>query len=486
MKKIISVAVMAIFILSLVPLAFADEISIQGDAVVRTSAETSVKSDNDLSAGAGARAEAKEMLKAKAEERKEAYKQRLEALKEAQKMKIKALSAERQERFANLSSERLEKIAELDAKQIEKLSELNIRNVEKIAELKKERLEKLAGLREDKLERLSGLEKDKLEKIADLSKEELEKLSSLSEALLRNLTKHDVARLKARLSAIAIVKVKNADDLDRREISALKLSQIKDRFEKAREKFNDAKEKLEDEREKLKGAKEKRDEKAALEHAKNYLLRVSDALASHLEKLKSKVQENANIDDEREAKIVAEIDSQISAVASIKAEIEASATKEQLKEATKKLREIWSGLKHVISLHSERVISARVEGIVNKGLVLEKKLNHILEEAKEKGIEIDVSADISAFSEKIASAKDKHSQAQAKLDAAIELKAGNATKEEIKAAADSAKMLLKEARESLKDAHDILKGIVKKIKAAMPEADLSEDVEVEVEQEAAA
>ena len=128
-------------------------------------------------------------------------------------------------------------------------------------------------------------------------------------------------------------------------------------------------------------------------------------------------------------------------------------------------------------------MAARVEGLVNRGIVLEKRLDHVLAKAKEQGIEVDVSAELTAFSEKITLAKDKYKQAQDKLYAALDLKAGNATEDQIKAVADEAKVLLKEARETIKEAHDILKTIVKKIKEAMPDADISTDVEVEVAQE---
>ena len=121
---------------------------------------------------------------------------------------------------------------------------------------------------------------------------------------------------------------------------------------------------------------------------------------------------------------------------------------------------------------------------MNQGIVLEKKLDNVLAKAKEKGIEVDVSAEVAAFSGKIATAKDKYTQAQAKLNAMLDLKAGNATEEQIKTAADEAKALLKEARDAIKEAHDILKTIVKKIKEAMPDADISAEVEVEVEQDA--
>ena len=182
-------------------------------------------------------------------------------------------------------------------------------------------------------------------------------------------------------------------------------------------------------------------------------------------------------------KIVAEIDSQIAEINQIKADVGAAITKEQVREAAKKLHDKWKRLKHIIRVHAERVVSARVEGLVNRGTVLEKRLDNVLEKAKEKGIEIDVSAELAAFSEKIALAKDKYKQAQDNLYTALDLKAGNSTEEQIKTAADEAKALLKEARDAIKEAYDILKAIVKKIKEAMPDADISADVEVEVAEE---
>ncbi|MBI2102023.1 hypothetical protein HYT53_05430 [Candidatus Woesearchaeota archaeon] len=308
-------------------------------------------------------------------------------------------------------------------------------------------------------------------------------MAVLGRARLKSVTDKDKERLKVELKALKIVKVKNAEDLDRRDISEARLKQVKDKFEKAKEEFDDAKDELKDAREALKEAKENRDENATIEHAKDYLLHTADALMSHLEKLKAKVQESENIDAELEAKMVAEIDAQIAEINSIKADVEAATTKEQIKEAAKKLRTKWNRLKQIIKLHTERIVSARVEGIVNRGVVLEKKLDHILEGLDEKNITVNVSAEVSAFSDKIALAKDKYKQVQVKLAAVIDLKAGNATSEEIRKTADEANTLLKDAREAIKDAHDILKDIVKKIKEADAEADLSEEVEVEVEEE---
>ena len=281
------------------------------------------------------------------------------------------------------------------------------------------------------------------------------------------------------------MKVKKAEDLDERKIPEARLAQLRETFENTKDEFKKARDEMNDARKNLKDAIDKKDEIATLEQAKNYLLKTADVLISHLEKIKAKVQESENIPAEREAKIVAEIDAQIAEINAIKADVQAATTKEQVREAAKKLQEKWKRLKHLISLHTDRVVAARVEGLVNRGIVLEKRLDNVLQKAKEKGIDVDVTAEVSQFSGKIATAKDKYTQAQAKLSTVLDLKAVDSTSEQIKAAADEAKALLKEARDAIKEAHDILKTIVKKIKDAYPEADISADVEVEVEQQEA-
>lgn len=498
MRKTLAIAIIAIFIFSLIPFSIAEEGSnTRSNTEIKIQTETK-SDDTNTSTNAETKTEVRirervkddqterrTEIKEKAEEKKDKQRERLKVLRQENRVKIEALHEDKVERLINLSNERLQKIAELDKRQIERLAELDIRNLEKISELKKERLERISNLSEEKLDRLIDLEKDKLEKASDLNETELDKFSTLDRARLKEIAKLDHARLKAELKELRVVKIKDADDLDRRNISEEERTELRERFEKARDEFKEAKDELEDARKKLKEAKEQRRDEDALTHAKTYLLRTAEALINHLEKLEAKVQESKNIPDEREAKIVAEIDTQIAEINAIKAEIEAATTKEQIKEAAKKLRVKWNRLKNIIRLHAERVVSARVEGLVNQGLVLEKRLDHVLAKAKEKGIEVDVSAEINAFSEKIALSREKYKQAQVTITEAFELreKGEPADSENIKALMDEANQLLKDARSAIKEAHGILKTVVKKIRAAYPEADLSEEVEVEVVQE---
>ncbi len=454
MKKAIAFGIIAIFVLSMIPLAFAEE---------------------KAAANANPRAEAK-----RAENLK-----KIEILKEQNRAKIEALDAEKLDKISNIGTERLQKIAELDKAQIERLAKLNVANIDKIAELKKERLERLTALQEQKLKRISGLEKENLEKISDLTSAELETLSTYNSEEVKAIAKLDIPKIKARLNAVKILKIKNAEALDRRNIAEARLAEIREKYQGAKERFDKIKEEAKEAREKLKEAQANKDDAAIIQRAKEYLLKTADTLTSHLEKVKAKVQESENIPDDRETQIVAEIDAKISEIATIKTEIEAATTKEQLRESAKKLNDIWAKLRHAVKLYTERVISARVEGLVNQGRVLEKKLESILQRLDESGIEVDVTAEVDSFRAQITLGKDKFAQAQAKLSEALTLKAKGTSDdaENIKKLVEEAKALLKESRDAIKQAHEVLKSIVRKIKDAAPQTDLSAEVEVEIVQD---
>ena len=382
-----------------------------------------------------------------------------------------------------INRERLQKIAELDQRQIEKLSELEVKNSEKIAELKKARLDRITELSQEKLERIAALDKGRLERVSDLSKENIEKVATLNRARIKEITVKSADEIKKEIERIKIKRVRSAEELGEREITKERIELARKSYENAKERFEESKESMKDILGNITKAREEKNEERILENSKMYVTKAAENIITHLEKIKSKIMENENIESDTEAKIAEKIDAKIAEIRAIKAEAELATTKEQVKEAAKKLRNIWSELKHAVEIYSERIHSADIKGIINRGIVLEKKLDSILQRAKEKGIEIEVIEEISSFSERVNDAKEKQGLAQSKIKESIELVTSGepADSEKIKTLRSDSKELLKQARQSLKDAHDILKSIVKKIKEAMPEANLSEDVEVEVE-----
>ncbi len=242
---------------------------------------------------------------------------------------------------------------------------------------------------------------------------------------------------------------------------------------------------MEQAREKFAEAKAANNETARLEHSKEYVIRAAEAIVNHLEKLKSRIEESDNIDEERAAELITKIDAQISEVQELKQQAEAATTLEEIKGIAKALNEKWKSLKHFANVYSDRVVAARVKGLVNQGRVLEARLDKILERLEASNITVDVEAEVNEFSAKIAEARDKQAQAQEKLRQAFDLAESRpASNEEIKALTDAAKELLDAARESMREAHRMLTEIVSKIKEAAPGTELDTDEEVELAEEA--
>lgn len=473
MKKTIALTIMLVFILSLIPLAIADrESSSDSSLNVTANSGTSVNSGANLDTSASSTdVQVSSTSSVSANAGVNNNQNQIENMKD------------RLEKMRENNQQRLEKIAGLDQKQKERLSKLNVTNLDKIMQLKSGRLEKITNLSDQRLQRIAELDQAKLEKVSELNQSDIQKFSELNRARLKELAKMDIQSLKIELNGIKMLKVKNAHDLDERNLTQSEIAKASANFEAAREKFNESKNGLENAREKLKEAKAKNDDNATIESARAYLLNVSDAVVSQLEKIKAKVQENSNIETNVSASIVAGIDAQIADVNSIKAEVQSATTKQQIKDDAAKLRAKWNTLQHLIDLYTKRVVSARVEGVVNQGLVLEKRLDNVLQQAKDKNITLNVSAEMDVFSQKVTDSRDEYTQAQAKISEALDLRASGepADSSKIQSLMEEANQLLKESQASIKQAYDELKVIVKKIKEAYPAANLSENTEVEVE-----
>ncbi|MAG91475.1 hypothetical protein CMO83_02265 [Candidatus Woesearchaeota archaeon] len=508
MKKIISITIMLMFILSLVPLSIAEESS--GDSTNARPTKQAVKkaaTGTDHSTNARPTKQAVKKAADKREDVRDTKEDVRDALNVDRRNCIKRCEVagqqnceakcrvadkkedvrdkkedrrDRHEDRKERNKERFAKFKHLDKNQVDRLSHLREAHVEKFAQLNKERLDKVAKLNKDKIKRLGRLNKERLDKVSDLSHEELKKFSTLNRAKLKKLAEENPDKIKEELRKVHIKKIRNAEDLRDRNLTDQQKDQLRTRYDEAKKKYGVAKDELHNARDRLKAARQSGDEEGALEHAKAYLLRAADSLINHLEKIKAKIEENENIDEEKAKMIVERINIQIDEINQIKADIEAATTKEEIKEAARKLRNKWKNLKHLIRLYSHRVLAARVEGLVHRGQVLEKKLEHVLAKADEKSIDVDVSDLVDQFSAKIDEAKETYRKAHDLLSEALELRASDADREKIKALVDEAKDLLKQARDAIKEAHDILKDIVKIIRGAYHDADFSTDVEVEV------
>ena len=265
------------------------------------------------------------------------------------------------------------------------------------------------------------------------------------------------------------------------------MQQMKENRENFQQERNETMQKLKDEKEKLlqqrkdfmEKMKEKTQERISIlkeaqeakrsgkanetvEKYKEFVSKTAGQWINELNDLKSKVQESKELSDQQKADITAAIDAKISNITSLKAQIDASTTKEQLKDYTKQLRELKTD--SFQRLFNLRVLSARIQGHINKAGELQKRLDAISQRAKAKNV--DISAEVSAFNAKIKDASDKNAQAQSDISQVISLMKTAGNDAQAKSLMDNARDALKGATDSLKQAQETLKSIVGKIGAA--------------------
>ncbi len=371
---------------------------------------------------------------------------------------------------------------QVNAVQATKVEEQAIKKVEtqeQFGEKREALIEKLRSLDATKLRRLQALNNVRLEKITALNKTQINKIAALSRARQKELADINQSDMEEVLAKIKIKTVNKAEDLRLRVLSMQRLEIAKNNFIKARLRYENARVAYQTARARYLAAKESGDEEAAIEHAKEVLLQSADAIIGHLEKIKAKINESENIDEERAQDLIDRIDAQIAELEEIIEKIEAATTTEEIRDLARELNVKWKNFKPKVRAFAERVVSARVQGVINQIRVLEKKLDAALTRMEEAGIEVDVDAEVDEFSSLVEDAKGKIEEAKEKLEQAID----ETEKETIESLVDEAKSLIDDSRDLIKEAHEKLKEIVGKIREAGQELEIDETEEVEIEEE---
>jgi len=444
MKKILSLMVIAAFLFSIIPAGFAAESDDTETSTIKT--DTTIASKD--SSGSGDSTD-KDDEKDDSEEKDE-VRTRTE--------------------IRTIAGDRIRTETRINDGEVRIKSELRIGDVKSRVE---SRL-KIAGVREE----------TRLKVVARLSDAEIKKFNALSRARFKEHSTLNEVELKDKLSRVRIKTVIRASDLSERQLPEQAAEIAKQNFERAKANHAAALERMKDARAKFAEATTAGDNDKKLEHAKAYIARASDAIIGHLEKIKARIQESDNIADDKAAEMIANIDSQIAEIQDLKVQAESATTLAEVKKIARDLNQKWKRIKHSANSHANSVVAAKVKGLVNQGRVLEAKLDKIVAGIEEKGIEIDIEAEITEFSAKIAGAKDNMALAKDKIQQALDLASDRpAANERIKALNDEAKDLLDEARRDIREAHEILKDIVKKIRSADADAELDIEDELEIAEE---
>ncbi len=247
------------------------------------------------------------------------------------------------------------------------------------------------------------------------------------------------------------------------------------------EKFREAKVDLAKNKEKLKACKGKADATCTEErrktrkNAQKFLLNAAYRMTGLLEKARERIQKSDRLSEEEKATAIASIEARMQDVVSAQETIEATteaATKEEVKESAKMLRETWRKANKEIKEKTAREVSGKIGGTLVKIERLQAKLERTVEKLKQKGMDTTpIEAMMQQFENKIAEGKAAHEVAMQKFQ---EGKANEATTN------------IRAAHKRIKEAHRLLKDVVRKIRKAHQGEKIREGVEPETEAEDAA
>ncbi len=439
MKKLNTILVLMVFILSLIPPVFAEEGS-NGLDVIKDATET------DRSGTDSGSVDKREMIRNAVKDDVNAIKERAMA-RDAQG-KFESIR-EHQKRMLMHAVEICREKAE-DSARCEEMFNKRIALVERLGEKDLERLKRITERQDQHEKELDELESDedfkkfhREGKAREIAKQRMEnahaKFKEAEERFLKVVAEHKEAREKA---------AKLKDVLKECEASET---------EECKQKLRDHK-----------------------DEAKSFLLNAADAIIAQLEKIKARVQASEDLSEEEVNELLSRLDAQISEVRDARATIEnltAESSREDIKEAAKSIRVAWGKIKHDVEKDVEHLVNSRIGGIVVRSKHLETKLNRILAKMAEEGKDTSVVESLVAdFNAALDEAKGHHEAALAKFNEFRTNEDESALKE--------AQDLRKQAHESLKKAHETLKQIFKALKAQGKEEELEEDEEDEVEDEA--
>ncbi|MFH0870369.1 MAG: hypothetical protein V1866_04925 [archaeon] len=294
--------------------------------------------------------------------------------------------------------------------------------------------------------------------------------------------REDIKDLKDQLKE-KIRKVIVKDFVKKREIAKEKIEKFNDDFLKAKNAYMKDKEdhkKVRDEFIDLKGEYRQCSgnktnstkvnctglEAKLLEKGKEDLIKLTDRIIDHLNKIKSRVSGADNMNESEANEIVADIDALIAELRSEQDLVNAAKDKDGLKAAADKIRETWKKIDYKAFSYAERVVHTEVGQIYSRSILLEKKLQDVIDRLEANGTNVTAfQAQLDNFTSYVNSAKLKMDDANDMFEEAKALRAGNSTNstEAAKQKLEEAKNLTRSAHEDLKQAHVVLMQLVKQL-----------------------
>jgi hypothetical protein len=339
----------------------------------------------------------------------------------------------------------------------EKLGDVKVRQRAHFGDLKEkckdnERCKDNLRIRQEMVDKLDDKKLDVLEHFQEKRKDASQKLEELK--------KH---KHFEKFTEEAKARMINSEDKE----------QAEQRYKEHKEKYTAAKQRQREHREKFNVAREEWREKCndesdtdectrihrdlagnAIKHLKNTLERIEN----HILKFEDKVHSHDGLSEEESDDILARIERMKANVAEVQDDVNKlteDSSKEEIKEATTAVREMWSVVKHELRIETGNMVNARVGGFLVKAEHMSVRLAKLLERLTESDVDtVEVERLVDEYNNQHELAKQQYAVAADLFKQARTLRG-----EEKAAQIHEAEDAMKEAKELLRQAHNTLKEI---------------------------
>ena len=310
--------------------------------------------------------------------------------------------------------------------------------------------------------------KDKVSEVKDKK----EKINDFKEAIKEQSGKVETAKDHVEEAKKALKEVKDREEYTKAKgilIEARQnLVEKKDQLLEVRKEFNQC----------------KQDKECLMEHApyrivvRENLLRMADVVLAHLEQMKQRV-ELSTMTAEEKAQLKTGLEERMTKIREAKDLIlnaGADATKEEINNAIKLIREAWKDTQKTLSQTKEKLNEASLGNVVEKLEKLESKFARVEQRLKEKGVNTaPLSEVLGEFKAKIAEARKEYETARQKF---ADSKIAGKTVEESRALVKESQEHKKTAFKAVRDAREMLKQVVQQLRNLNAVKEVEKEIEV--------
>lgn len=357
-----------------------------------------------------------------------------------------------QEKRPNLEKSRVENMCEFLTKhrvktewveqKIEHIDAGDVRRVRKLVEKQPEAEVLIKKLNDEQAEKFVKLSRAQQEKLAEKSVDEIVKyvdsvkLETAESAPqpVRAIAKQKLEQAKERYMAAKqrYVELKNAYSVGKQEFQTYKAMESQcENGELSADECADV-------------------EQKAIEAAKEYLSSLAQMVDNRIVKMLARIDSSENIDESQASEHAEELKALQTQLQDAVSALESAETKAQVKQEGSTIISVAKKIEARTKWTSAKITNAEIMGLLKRADLLEKKLEAILSNMEEQGLEIDeMDSLVDDFSSYIEEARQKYVDARALID---------------EGESKQAHALMKESHELIKKAYDVLKEITRLVK----------------------